>query len=305
MRRLEHNHLTSIIDSFQRGNDYFFLFPWADGGNLQDAWSSPIWETRPTEEVTRWALQQMEGIASAIKRLHSPAGPQKSDPLSKIPLPTETGCHGDLKPNNILLFTDTTTDSYGTLRISDAGLVKFYQQVTTKRQAGSSMKYGTADYAPPEFARAAQGAKRSRKFDVWSLGCLFLEFTCWILGRYPAVQTFRDSRVSGEPPFIGASPFYQYDSKTKQYHVHPRVVERISSYLENCGKPEPEYGTWLRDLVSIIKGKLLVVDATKRADSGELHEELQTILGKAEDPDYLSGPDLINPMRGSISSAAF
>jgi len=34
IHKLEHDHLIRVVSSFWRGHDYFFLFPWAEEGDI-------------------------------------------------------------------------------------------------------------------------------------------------------------------------------------------------------------------------------------------------------------------------------
>ncbi|KAI1081485.1 kinase-like domain-containing protein [Whalleya microplaca] len=290
MLSLQHEHLIQVIDSFKRDTAFYFIFPWANGGDLWNLWNKPEWdEQRRENEMILWVLKQIKGIASGVKELHHP--PTSQDSSSQASQSTTEGPeyhahHCDLKPKNILIFFDESKGIFrGTLRIADAGLVKFHQQITTKRQVGTSMAMiATIDYAPPEALEEVQGSKRSRKFDMWSLGCIFLEFITWVLGGSGEIKTFRDGRQSSYPTGF---PFYQTVERTisgNKYKVHSQVKH----YMRKIGAHHCCPTTWFQDLLEIIKKDLLVINQGDRIDSKTLDDKLQVILEKAEDGSYLS-----------------
>ncbi len=45
-------------------------------------------------------------------------------------------------------------------------------------------------YEPPE-AEVGQNEPRSRRYDVWSMGCIYLEFAIWLLRGENGLQRFR------------------------------------------------------------------------------------------------------------------
>lgn len=90
LQRLQHPHLIKIIGSFRSGNDHFFLFPWANGGDLQSWWKGERNSEKRTPEMIHWVLKQMTGIASAVSEIHFPREMAAED---------ESGCHGGLKPS--------------------------------------------------------------------------------------------------------------------------------------------------------------------------------------------------------------
>lgn len=232
-------------------------------------------ETR-TPKFVRWAFEQMAGLAGGIAAMNKP-----DESLAKY----ENGRHGDLKPENILLFEDKLNESWGTLRIADAGLARFHEQVTSKRVAGTTTYGSTIEYAPPEARSTKDGIpKRSRRFDIWSLGCVYLEFTIWILGGFAEVETFRDSKKS---PKSRRKQFYE-ESTSKGYKTHPKVKDYLSKLRshERCGE-----NTCFRDLLEIIRKHLLVVNVEKRMESSELCSRFGKILQQGtERPEYWCGP---------------
>jgi serine/threonine protein kinase len=102
----------------------------------------------------------------------------------------DCGRHGDIKPQNILWFTEELDLGHGTLKISDFGLTAFHSELTTKVVPGK-VRGLTQSYAAPEFDT---GPHVSRPYDIWSLGCIFIDFITWVLLGYEGVEKFASKR---------------------------------------------------------------------------------------------------------------
>jgi serine/threonine protein kinase len=253
IHRLEHEHLIRVVSSFRRGHDYFFLFPWAEKGNL---WQ--VWERRSNEkreiDLIKWVLEQIKGIASGVRILHF---------LPDNPVSEENCRHGDLRPENILLFPSSSNDQFGTLRITDVGLAKIHELRTENRVRGTTTRGGDQQYAPPK-----TGDKRSRKYDIWSLGCIYLEFVVWVLGGMDEVHRFEKAR--------GTAHLEYYSTKSsKGAEILPAVTRWIKD-IRNDARCEGKNA--FRDLIELVEGHLLVIDEEKRYDANELDAALAQIL---------------------------
>jgi len=110
----------------------------------------------PREE--RFALEVMEqflGLANAIEQLQ------------------DKSCrHGDVKPDDIPRFKDETI--IGLLKLGDMGLTKQHGVNTALRPDSTITKFGTPRYEAPE-VDLHRDEPRSRLYDIWSLGCVFIE----------------------------------------------------------------------------------------------------------------------------------
>jgi len=200
-----HEHLIRRIATIAHGRKYLILSDWADGGDLKTFWDQnprPVVSPKLVMEV----IVQLHGLASAIQLMHhghysgtlsrrashrwstTPpsiphvTGPDLSgDQLADVvpALEDSNWRHGDLKPENILRFL-ATDEMVGTLRISDLGLAKRHTVATGLRRLPSTARFGTAAYEPPE-AVTRLGSPRSRLYDIWSFGCIMLEFVIWLV----------------------------------------------------------------------------------------------------------------------------
>lgn len=152
------------------------MFPWASGGNLNDYWSRKDHTDVASGEL-HWLLAQFSGLSSALEELHN----QKEREARNC-------IHGDLKPENILVFEE---DNARTLQIADMGLAAFHTGVTDLRDP-SNMPLGTSRYVPPEMTDQEDLRKsRSRRYDLWSMGCVVLELVIWLVSGYDALETFK------------------------------------------------------------------------------------------------------------------
>jgi serine/threonine protein kinase len=100
------------------------------------------------------------------------------------------GRHGDIKADNILLFKPVQ-DPRGILVVSDMGLSSFNRD-TSRSNIPNSKIPGTPGYRPPECD--VKGGTISRAYDIWTLGCLFLEILTWLLGGLEFLREFEEGR---------------------------------------------------------------------------------------------------------------
>lgn len=247
LRSLNHPHLIKAIAHYTKGDDHYFMFPWADGGNLRDFWKGEP-PRKLDGEFIRWAFDQFQGLAGAIERLHSSL--------------KDAACrHGDLKPENILCFENHKSRSpqkQPALVIADVGLAKVHKVVTEMRNEATKALAGTVMYEPPEAVLGMQ-KPRSRRYDIWSLGCIYLEFLIWMLYGKGWLVRFGEELSS-----------LSTDDK-------PRFFERMGSG-EACVKPSVQNwinhirsdprcadNTAIRHLVELISSKLLVVNLGRQS----------------------------------------
>lgn len=246
MKSLEHAHLIQTIACYRRGGANCLVFPWADCGNLNDYWeeSKLTTEDRLKPEHLDWVFNQLRGLAEAINLLHG-----------KIIR------HGDLKPENILCFGERQSaedpKTSCMLVIADAGLSKVNYQITQLRERGTiGPKGGTLMYEPPE-AEIESDKPTSRRYDVWSMGCVCLEFLIWLVDGITGLRKFRE-----ELRRHSAGKFYEPQlSKIRLVKGTGRRPE-VDSWIEKlrqhqCSQGE---GNPLGRLVEIIDTKLLVHD---------------------------------------------
>jgi serine/threonine protein kinase len=98
--------------------------------------------------------------------------------------------HGDLKPNNFLIFSNGW-------KISDMGLAKVKDtsnnETGIQKSTQTSMKPGCGAYAPPEMSKP-ETTSLGRASDVWPLAAIIMELMIWGLGGPSAWDKFTKDR---------------------------------------------------------------------------------------------------------------
>lgn len=185
-----HRHLISLLATYEQFRVYFLIFPCAEG-DLTRFWS--VLKPKPSFDLktVKWVAEQCEGIAHGLVKIHKY---QTSNANTKAGSPEKRyGRHGDLKPENILWFSDADG---GTLKISDFGLAE-YSTIHSRSYKPKSTVAASMSYRPPECD--LKGGVIGQSYDIWTLGCLYLEFITWLLGGWKLVKIFEGKRISFDP----------------------------------------------------------------------------------------------------------
>ncbi|QYS92815.1 Protein kinase domain-containing protein [Trichoderma simmonsii] len=264
MKQLNNKHLIKAIATYTKGNDKYFLFPWANGGNLQDMLQS----NRRTldRDLIAWVLDQIVGLSEAIKALHD-----------------KNIRHGDIKPSNILCSGPGIGNSNeSTLIIADVGLAKQHVEYTRERNNTTTTRHGSVTYEPPEVSPKRQLKTLSRKYDIWSLGCVFLELIIWAVYDVHGTKSFH-----GDLNQNSNSRFWEEAGSGSTERVHSAIgiwIKKLRGDLKGSSA--------FSDVIELIEDKLLIISDKRRADSKAVVKSLKTIRGKASEPDYLFNHDL-------------
>ena len=264
IRGLQHRHIIRHLTSIDKGKKGYIIFPWAAGGNLQDYWEAT--DEEPSQGLVLWSLEQMLGLTQALHELHE-----------------QFKCrHGDLKPGNILCVQEGEEI---VLKLADFGISKIHHAQTTYRKSATISTFLTPSYQGPEveFEKVdkTDPRPRSRKYDIWSLGCVFLEFAIWILHGPKAIEGFANAKGTGKSSTNPTSPLYEVtDKASRTARVHQLVLWTIERLQDN---PQCKEGTALATLLDLIKNRMLQPEVEKRPTAKVICLELETILQKAQE----------------------
>lgn len=211
LRRLgdkKHPHIIRLLVTFQHGRDHHLVFPWADE-NLSNYWE----KVHPdgglhhhNTDLARWMANQFMGLASGIQTIHEGSKNSNDNTLSAAE-DELFGRHGDLKPENILWFKG---DGMGILQIADFGLAAFH------RKTSCDVRASRAGRSPTHRAPECDAERVSPSSDLWSFGCIILEFVAWYLLGWKEVDEFSTRRLEDDGiPQYGEDKFFIYTSREK------------------------------------------------------------------------------------------
>jgi serine/threonine protein kinase len=231
----DHKHLIRLLATFTYKDQFNFILPCADG-NLQDLWKKhyPKLSDLPRDrELARWVAGQLLGLAYAVKSIHmAPVDAPNSGNLSEEDRAKQHGRHGDLKPENILWFKDSSSQSgqspMGVLKISDFGFADFHRTHSVNIISLSSIGGVTPTYRAPECdlaPNAPKGSSVSPAYDIWSFGCVFLEFVNWYLLGWKGVDNFSKRRKEESDSLVEEDNFFNSSDKGRTAKSKPSVAE--------------------------------------------------------------------------------
>lgn len=213
-----HPHLVTLLATFTQAGYYHMIFPWAEC-DLDLYWANNPHPSPRDVELVRWLSRQCLGIMEAVSVIHNP-GHLTSD--------KKFGRHGDIKAENILWFKSRPDDPHdrGILVLSDLGLTAINSDKSRSMQPNTGLKM-TPAYRPPECD--IRGGTISRAFDIWTLGCLYLELVCWLLRGKKGKDDFDEVRTT---PFIfGTRTDVYFDIEERKYTAPNTYVFKVKDVV--------------------------------------------------------------------------
>ncbi|KAF4462791.1 serine threonine kinase [Fusarium albosuccineum] len=275
-RSLKSRHLLRIIGAFKQsqGQDqrerYFLLLEWAQGGNLREFWLKEG-SLRLSDDQIRQYLQQILGLCEAIEELHKDGTAYRGGNSLRPAIDQSQHHdgeghvrHGDLKAANILIFPEETTAWLGVLKIADLGLAKAHFEATALRTQETRTKEATRQYLAPEMAMNPK-QKRSRRFDIWSMGCILFESILWLLYGKDGLNAFwamssQLQRPDKDSLFFRIVSFGKEDrpAEAQVSKLFLKLVEQIT----NQDRSRQQSPTLIGDLLELVRDKLLIIEPT-------------------------------------------
>jgi serine/threonine protein kinase len=198
------------------------------------------------------------------------------------------GRHGDIKPENVLWFRDDPDipGEKDVLKLADFGLGRFHGRDTRSKVDPKTIAYSPT-YEPPE---VWLGTPVSRAYDIWSLGCLYLEFVTWLLMGYEAIDTFADRRLQGTFQSFYDDSFYTITNDLETGAKKADIREGVRDWVQELHIKE-RCSQFMHDLLDVVIKNMLLVESKSRIDASSLHQTFVRFKDRArEDKDYLLAP---------------
>jgi serine/threonine protein kinase len=288
-----HPHLLRCLASFTFSSNYHMVYEKANSDvekfmeQNSDAQGLRIMEPKDL-------AQQLYGLASALSAIHNNGQTSsiQSTSLLSVPVigPERAGYIHDIKPENILVFLyEQNGSKKHWFRLSDFSCAKVNDiQSSISGKSRNSWKTvsksGTPVYRAPE-ATGKEG-RTSRPYDLWSLGCVYLEILVWYLEGYQSLRRFRETRECHVVPEGREDEgFYFKPAVEAAFELRKVVVDKIESVKSQCEGP-------LRDIANVIPD-LLRIDPRCRPTAEKLVIDLKHV-GKGVEPPVAVTPSVPN-----------
>jgi serine/threonine protein kinase len=291
----QYRHLIKLLATYRYQGRYHLVFPYAKF-NLRQ-----YWKDTPTPEFSittvRWMLSQCKGIATGLHAIHDYRNTNERQLISlndgllhpgMMENERRFGRHGDIKPENILWSDENIADAHGNrnelgcLLIADFGLMEFHRKITRSKVKPDSIVCSPT-YAPPELALRTH---ISRAYDIWSLGCVFLEFIIWLVLGWQELEGFPAARDS--PLSDGSTDDTFYTIRNEGSKPHAIVRPSVTEWVEKLHSA-PRCSAFVHEFLNLISENMLAVKAGERVECGILVSKLANMLKRAEkDHEYLT-----------------
>ncbi|KAF9693554.1 hypothetical protein EKO04_008240 [Ascochyta lentis] len=282
MANLSHHHLLKCLASFTFSSKYHMIYEKADCDveKFMARYADP---RKLPGLMPNDLAQQLFGLADALSVIHNQGQSEPGKGTSLLVPGTgnqKTGYIHDIKPENLLMFI-YNQDGKKTywFRLSDFSCAKVVDVLTSvsgknRHSWKTASKAGTPVYRAPE---ATEKGRTSRPYDLWSLGCVYLELLVWFLDGYAALEDFREKREClVSPGGREDEGFYYTPKEGVQFRLRELVTQKIDSVSRRCKG-------FLGDIAKVIP-RLLQIDPQQRPSAEDLVKSLKHIDTGARPP---------------------
>ncbi|KUI56668.1 putative serine/threonine-protein kinase tsuA [Cytospora mali] len=318
LHNAEHPNLLSLLATYKYRGYYHLVFPWAEG-DLRRLWQSTE-NPQPGKDEMRWLANQCASIASALKSVHAGAESwlnSTTDPAGQQRLMNKIGIHGDIKPENIFIFSKgqqnkskelamgPPTTKKGTpterssrsgspssvaddrdLVIGDFGGGAFYDATTNP----DPLRQITVAYRPPEYDTKLRPVSRS--WDVWGLGCTYLEFVTWFLLGPSGLSEFAKRRTTKTAAGKMSDEYFEtFIDPSQTGGIGAILKGSVLAWINDLARHQ-NASPFIRDFLDFITHRMFIIEnaSRTRASGEEVAEHMNKLSEKCRGDDIYCLP---------------
>ncbi|TVY91861.1 Serine/threonine-protein kinase [Lachnellula willkommii] len=214
-------NIIRFYGNFTRGDSYNILLEYADEGTLERYFEKQAPPRDGEEVINFW--ERLFKIIDALRGVH------EVEPTTAGGPQIFQGCHHDVKPTNILVLSNGSTNAHEfQFKLADLGISNFKPK---QKRSMTTSESGTRTYGAPELYRPAGTHNHQLPIrpdvDLWSLGCIFSEAVRWLVDGHHGVVEYRGERAA-ETSQIG--DFRDGDC----FHNGERPLKSVDKCHEKC-----------------------------------------------------------------------
>jgi serine/threonine protein kinase len=256
-----------------------------------------------TAKEVQWFLQHFQGLLDALVFLHTALKPGTGEDICLV--------HGDLKPQNILVFNKNSAEEVW--KLNDFGESEVMNRYPpTKRVTrflfnpaqpfsqedhtnSGARQIRTGPFLAPETKTTKESniGNNRAKSDVWSMGCILTILLSFLSDGTTSIRGFQKRRAGGS----GGRNDCFYVARGKKLVLNPEVTATLGALPADITSASTEAAeeitrgattltitqpfqhekveTVVREMVSLLQKNFLVVDPSARADSQKMAQRFK------------------------------
>jgi len=255
------------MGSYVQGNNYNLIVEYPNHGSLEEYLqsSSPPCSALDLQRFWKNAMSLLVGL----HQIHNTSS-----------FDTNTGSivgiHADIKPHNILVFGNNDPSSYDlTFKLSDLRVSSVKSSIGSNRLVAGIQTYSglthtlttniryLSSIGAPEYSLANIDRGRARSCDIWSLGCVFMELTAWLIGGSDGLKGFRDRR---------SKELSIQEELEPAFHNGATPLNEVLLMYEHAKARLKPYDDWSGIVLDLVENHMLVSSENGRLGARDIHD---------------------------------